>query len=59
MVPGFKYFEDALQYFAAVNKGNIDAIITRNVKDFKTSEIGVLTPESYVRTNRYSKAVDL
>ncbi len=47
---GFKDFEDALQYFAAVNKGNIDAIITRNVKDFKTSEIGVLTPESYVRT---------
>ncbi|MCK4345669.1 MAG: PIN domain-containing protein [Bacteroidales bacterium] len=46
----FKDFEDALQYFAAVNKGNIDAIITRNVKDFKTSEIGVLTPESYVRT---------
>jgi len=47
---GFKDFEDALQYFTAVNKGNIDAIITRNVKDFKTSEIGVLTPESYVRT---------
>ena len=31
------------------NKGNIDAIITRNVKDFKTSEIGVITPKSYVR----------
>ncbi len=47
---GFKDFEDALQYFAAIKKSNIDAIITRNVKDFKTSEIGVLTPESYVRT---------
>lgn len=47
---GFKDFEDALQYFAAIKKSNIDTIITRNVKDFKTSEIGVLTPESYVRT---------
>ncbi len=47
---GFMDFEDALQNFAAVNKGNIDAIITRNVKDFKKSEIGVLTPDSFVKT---------
>ncbi len=46
----FRDFEDALQNFTATKKGNVDVIITRNVKDFKTSEIGVLTPESYVRT---------
>ncbi len=45
----FKDFEDALQNFAAINYGEIEAIITRNVKDFKKSEIGVLTPESFVR----------
>jgi len=45
----FKDFEDALQNFAAVNYGEIEAIITRNVKDFKRSEIGVLTPESFVK----------
>ena len=46
----FKDFEDALQNYAAVNAGNVDAILTRNVKDFKNSEIGVLTPEDYLKT---------
>ncbi|MCP4553676.1 MAG: PIN domain-containing protein [Bacteroidetes bacterium] len=46
---GFKDFEDALQNFSAVRNGDIEAIITRNIKDFKKSEIGVLTPESYVK----------
>lgn len=46
----FKDFEDALQNFAAVKDGDIDLIITRNVKDFKKSEIGVLTPESYIKS---------
>ena len=45
----FKEFEDALQNFAAINYGEIEVIITRNVKDFKKSEIGVLTPESFVK----------
>ena len=45
----FKDFEDALQNYSAINNGEIDAIITRNVKDFKKSEIGILTPESYVK----------
>jgi len=46
---GFKDFEDALQNYAAINYGQIEVIITRNVKDFKKSEIGVLTPESFVK----------
>lgn len=45
----FKDFEDALQNFSAVKNGEIDAIITRNVKDFKKSEIGILTPECFVK----------
>lgn len=45
----FKDFEDALQNFSAVKNGEIEAIITRNVKDFKKSEIGILTPESFVK----------
>ncbi len=44
----FKDFEDALQNFAAINYGEIEVIVTRNVKDYKKSEIGVLTPESFV-----------
>ncbi|MDP2723418.1 MAG: PIN domain-containing protein [Bacteroidales bacterium] len=45
----FKDFEDALQNFAAINNGAIEAIITRNVKDYAKSTIGVLTPESFVK----------
>ena len=45
----FKDFEDALQNFSAINYGKIEVIITRNIKDYKKSEIGVLTPESFVK----------
>jgi len=44
----FKDFEDALQNFAAEKRGDIDAILTRNTKDFKNSELGVMTPENYL-----------
>ena len=46
----FKDFEDALQNFAAEKTGDIDAILTRNTKDFKNNEIGVMTPENYLKT---------
>ncbi|MCX6267492.1 MAG: PIN domain-containing protein [Bacteroidetes bacterium] len=47
---GFKDFEDALQHSSAVNDGTIDAIITRNIKDFRQSEIAVMTPEDFLTT---------
>ncbi len=47
---GFKDFEDALQNFAAIQSGIINVIITRNVRDYTRSTIGVLTPESYLKT---------
>ncbi len=46
----FADFEDALQNYAAEDEGNIDTILTRNIKDFKNSNLGVLTPEEYLRT---------
>jgi predicted nucleic acid-binding protein len=45
----FKDFEDALQNYAAINHGGIEVIITRNVKDYKKSEIGILTPDNFVK----------
>ncbi len=45
----FKDFEDALQHFAAVDYGEIEVILTRNTKDFKNSEIGVMSPDSFVK----------
>lgn len=47
---GFKDFEDSLQNFAAIKNGEIDVILTRNLKDFSKSEIGVLTPETYIKS---------
>ncbi|KGO84929.1 twitching motility protein PilT [Flavobacterium rivuli WB 3.3-2 = DSM 21788] len=44
---GFLDFEDALQYYSAI-KGGCNYIITRNVKDFKKSELPVLTPDDFI-----------
>ncbi|MCR9229254.1 MAG: PIN domain-containing protein [Flavobacteriaceae bacterium] len=45
----FKDFEDALQYFSAVDS-DCDIIITRNAKDFKKSLLPVLTAEEYLQS---------
>lgn len=45
----FKDFEDALQNYSTVENGAISVILTRNVKDFKQSELAVLTPETYLK----------
>ncbi|MFN5418293.1 MAG: type II toxin-antitoxin system VapC family toxin [Flavobacteriia bacterium] len=41
----FSDFEDAIQYYSALSNKKIDVIITRNPKDFKKSELLVMTPE--------------
>jgi predicted nucleic acid-binding protein len=45
----FKDFEDALQNFAAEKDGQIDVIITRNIKDFRKSNLGVMDPKGYLK----------
>lgn len=47
----FPDFEDSLQYYCAV-KTNCDIIITRNGKDFKESDIPVLSPDEYLNSLR-------
>ncbi len=44
----FRDFEDSIQYQTALTINGIEAIITRNVKDFRNSKIAVFTPEIYV-----------
>ena len=46
----FTDFEDALQFFSAVNSNKIDAIITRNIKFFKKSALPAFTPQEYLAT---------
>jgi len=38
----WKDFEDAVQYFAAKQDPSVSAIITRNTKDFKMSELEIV-----------------
>jgi len=45
----FRDFEDALQNYSAELNGQIDLIITRNIKDFKNSSLGIMTPENYLK----------
>ncbi len=45
----FKDFEDALQNYSAIENGEIEVILTRNLKDFKKSELAILTPETYLK----------
>ena len=47
----FSDFEDALHYYCAL-KMDCNIIITRNVKDFKVSDIPVLTPDEYLKSRQ-------
>ena len=45
----FKDFEDALQNYSAVRNGKIGTVLTRNIKDYKQSELAIMTPEAYLK----------
>jgi predicted nucleic acid-binding protein len=45
----FKDFEDALQNFSAIRNEKISIVLTRNIKDYKKSELAIMTPETYLR----------
>lgn len=47
LASNFLDFEDSLQYYSALSV-DCHIIITRNGKDFKGSEIPVLTPDEYL-----------
>ena len=44
----FKDFEDGLQYYTAL-ENEMDILITRNLKDFKSAKIPTLTAEQYLK----------
>ncbi|MWB94403.1 PIN domain-containing protein [Flavobacterium sp. GA093] len=45
-----KDFEDAIQITAAQSIHNMDCIVTRDLKDYKFSEINVFTPDEFLNT---------
>lgn len=44
----FRDFEDAIQYYTAINN-EIKFIITRNKQDYKESKIGIATAEEFIK----------
>ena len=47
---GFNDFEDGIQYISAKQINKLDAILTRNIKDYKKAELAVFTPENYLKS---------
>ena len=45
----FSDFEDGVQYFSALRSKKIDALITRNVKDYKHALVPVFTPKQWCK----------
>lgn len=45
----FSDFEDGVQYFSALRSKKIDVFVTRNVKDYKHSQIPVFTPKQWCK----------
>ena len=45
----FSDFEDSLQYYSAL-RAECDIIITRNGKDFKKSQIPIMTPDEFLNS---------
>ncbi|MFN2262475.1 MAG: type II toxin-antitoxin system VapC family toxin [Psychroflexus sp.] len=50
----FSDFEDSIQYSTALNIKDLDAIITRNTKDYKHSSIAVMTPLNFLKMKNSS-----
>lgn len=45
-----KDFEDAIQIISAQSINNMDYIVTRDLKDYKSAEINVLSPDDFLNT---------
>ena len=49
---GISDFEDAVQYYSALQNKNCSVIISRNTKDFQSSVIKVMLPDEFLKTNK-------
>ena len=45
----FADYEDSVQYSSALTIKDLDAIITRNIKDYRNSSIAVMTPLNFLK----------
>lgn len=52
----FKDYEDSVQYSSALTIKDLNAIITRNIKDYKNSSLSVMTPLNFIDLIQNSKS---
>lgn len=52
----FSDFEDSIQYSSALTIKGLDVIITRNIKDYKNSDIAVMTPLNFLKMKEKTRA---
>ena len=50
LLSDFNDFEDSIQHFTAF-ENKMDYIITRNVRDYKLSEVKILTPSQFIKNH--------
>lgn len=50
----FSDYEDAIQHYTALQDASVEGIITRNIKDYKYSDIPVLLPQNIIRFYTHS-----
>lgn len=53
----FKDFEDSIQYSSALTIIDLDAIITRNIKDYRKSSITVMTPLHFLKMKEKNESI--
>lgn len=51
----FTDFEDSIHYSSALTVKDLDAIITRNIKDYKNSSIAVMTRLTFLKMKEKNK----
>jgi predicted nucleic acid-binding protein len=49
LASAFTYFEDAIQYYTAVEQG-VAVLITRNIRDYRKPAITVCTPQEFLKS---------
>ena len=54
---GFNDFEDGIQYFICINN-NISTLITRNLKDYKKSNINIFIPADYLNLEKIKNIIE-
>ncbi len=50
----FSDYEDSVQYSSALTVKGLDAIITRNIKDYRNASIAVMTPLTFLKMKEKS-----